>query len=71
MVSVAMARVYNQTESVSCQEPQWIKDYSAGFPKLEVQGSNPSAAKAGKCDGALNPPVILGYHWLVQSLKAG
>ena len=35
----------------------------SGFESLSCQTS--------KCDGALNPPVILGYHWLVQSLTAG
>ena len=29
-----------------------------GFESLSCQTS--------KCDGALNPPVILGYHWLVR-----
>ena len=35
----------------------------SGFESLSCQTS--------KCDGALNPPVILGYHWLVRSLTAG
>ena len=30
-----------------------------GLSNMKVQGSNPSAAKPGKRDGALKPPVIL------------
>ena len=36
---------------------------SPGFKSLSCQTS--------KCDRALNPPVILGYCWLVQCLTAG
>ena len=29
------------------------------------------SCQTSKCEGVLNPPVILGYQWLVQSRTAG
>ena len=58
--------VDNITESVSGQEPQFARCKNAGLSESKVQGLNPSAAKPGKRDGLLHPPVIIGYNWLLQ-----